>query len=319
MKRSRAGRTARALTLLGIGAAGTVVLALSAGAAGPARRQPCVVGLEVSTVLSLPEDLRLRAPESIAVDHRGHILIADSGNHRVVVLTRDGEQITEFGGYGWDDGQFDTPSDLSVYKGFFTYVLDRGNRRVERFDVDGDYVDRLVDEDEAGSPVALAVGREGGLLILDADSQTVLSRSQFNEELASVGQFGTGDGGLVRPTAVAVGPAGEIGVADPGRSAVLVFDEFGSSLYELSMPDTLAAVDLVFCPSGAALAVDESRGRVVAFPPGGGSATASLEVGESFRPVALTLDGEDELLVLDSERGDILFIEITYAECGVRR
>ena len=79
----------------------------------------------------------LDSPQSIAIDHRGDVLIADSGNNRVLVVSMEGAVVREFGGYGWDEGQFDTPTDLAVYPGFYVYVLDEGNRRVERFDERG--------------------------------------------------------------------------------------------------------------------------------------------------------------------------------------
>ena len=68
---------------------------------------------------------------------------------------------------------------------------------------------------------------------LDADSQSVLVFSQFGEAMPSVGRFGAGGGGLVQPVDVAVGPRGEIAVADPGRASVEVFDEFGTHVRSL--------------------------------------------------------------------------------------
>lgn len=278
-----------------------------------------MTALRSAGVIETPESWGLRGPSALALDHRGDILISDTGNHRVVGMTRVGDEILDFGGYGWDEGQFDGPTDLAVYQGFFTYVLDEGNRRVERFDPDGDYVDTVVYEGGAGSPVAIAVGRSGELYILDDDSQTILVRSQFNEDLAPVGQFGTGRGGLVRPVAVAIGPRGEIGVADPGRGAIVVFDEFGTQLYELSIPDTLSPADLVFDGAGCVLAVEPDRRRVVAFPPGGGPLTASLTLDEWSVPVSLTINDTGSLYVLDSATGRVLVVETTHAECGARR
>ena len=279
----------------------------------------CVLALEPGGDLEPEVRPEYRSPAAIAVDHRGDLLVADTGNHRVVVLDPGGRVLRDFGGYGWDEGQFDGPSDLSVYAGFFTYVLDRGNRRVVRFDVDGLYVDEIVSDGEAGSPVAIAVGRSGELLLVDEDSQSVLLRSQFDEQLEPFGRFGAGQGGLVRPVAIDVGPRGEIAVADPGRRAVLVFDEFGTSLYELTLPDTLSPVDVVFDGAGAVLVADSERSRIVAFPPGGGGPTASVDCGDSVRIGALALYDEATLAVLDSERGGVLFIRMTHGECGARR
>ena len=321
-----AGSRAGARWLAVIAAAVVLLVAMAAPGRAPGSgvdagdAERCVVRFELADVLTLPEEWKLRDPGSLAVDHRGNIVIVDSGNHRVLVSTPEGRPVVEFGGHGWEEGQFDWPSDASVYAGFFIYVLDEGNRRVERFDVDGDYVDRVVDEGEAGTPVAIAVGPEGALYLVDADSQTVLKRSQFDERLDPVGRFGVAEGGLVNPVAVAVGPSREIAVADPGRLSVLVFDEFGSHLHTLSLPDTLLADDLIFDDDACVIVADRTRGAVVAFAPDGGGPTASFDGdGDSFHPSAVALAGRDELLALDADSRRVFVIEMTHGVCRTGR
>jgi DNA-binding beta-propeller fold protein YncE len=259
-----------------------------------------------------PEDsVALRFPQALCFDHRNDIIVADTGNHRVLVLSPDGKVIDEFGGYGWGVGQFDGPSDVAVYEGFYIYVLDEGNRRVVRYDLEGDYLDVLVPADEAGSPVSMAVDKSGGLLLVDSDTQSVLVFSQFEEALEPVGQFGLDEGGLVTPVAVAVGPAREIAVADPGRQAVLMFDEFGSPLRVLSAPDTLLPVDVVIDRRGNVIVADGHRDRVILFPPGGRRPLLSIEAG--FRPTALGLSGSGEIAALNGLDGSVHFIELVYA------
>jgi len=264
-------------------------------------------------------ELGMRAPEAVAVDHRGNVVIADTGNHRVLVIGREGTLLQEFGGYGWDEDRLDTPSDVSVYRGFYVYVLDEGNRRVARYDVEGDYVDLVVAEDEAGSPVAIAVVKAGGLLLVDTDTQSVLSLSQFDEKLEPVGWFGVGEGGLLAPSDVAVGPSREIAVADPGRFSVEVFDEFGAPLYSLSAPDTLEPGDVAFDARGNVLVVDERHGRILAFPAGGGPHTAELSGDTGLRFTAIALGPAGELVALDGETGRVLLIEIVYGADVSRR
>jgi len=315
VRRTRGARILATATAVAALAAVTGVPAYGAEAG----QRVCVTGLEAGRPVALPDGFELRSPASVAVDHRGRLLVADTGNHRVLMIREDGSLAAEYGGFGWDDGQFDEPGDLSVYAGFFTYVLDRGNRRVQRFDVDGEYVDQVVRQGEAGSPVAIAVGRSGELLIVDEDSQSVLVRSQFDELLEPLGRFGTGEGGLVRPTAIDVGPRGEIAVADPGGEAVLVFDEFGTALYELTMPDTLFPSDVLFDRDGAVVVADPAHARIVAFPPGGGPATASLSLDGTLVPDSVALYDPRTLVALDSDAGGLLLIRMTHAECGARR
>lgn len=287
--------------------------AATSPAAGAVPGHDSVIGFELADVVPGSGGWGLSSPEDLAVDHRGRIVIADTGNHRVVVVSREGKLVTEFGGYGWGEGEFDGPTGISVYPGFYIYVLDQGNRRVQRFDKDGDFVDIVLDEDQAGSPVGIDVGQLGELLLVDLDSQTVLKWSQFDEELDPVGRFGTGEGGLVVPRDVAVGPQREIAVADPGRGSVEVFDEFGAHLCALTTPDTLAAERVVFEPRGGIVVAEPSRARILAFDRRGGPATASYDgAALGMRPGGLAFDGEGHLLVLDRAEGRVFVFRVIY-------
>lgn len=288
-------------------------------AAPRAQDRACVVALRHSATVQVEDAWGLRGPEALAVDHRGNILIADTGNHRVITIASDGEVLNEFGGYGWREGRFDTPTDLSVSPGFYVYVLDEGNRRIVRFDVNGDYVDTVLDEDAAGAPVGIDVAQSGEILVVDTDSQVVRMYSQFAEAADPIGDFGSWEGGLIRPQDVAMGPGREIAVADVGRNSVLVFDEFGSHLYSLSAADTLLPADVTFDRNGNILVADASKGRVLAFARGGGPPTAAIGspvAGETFSPTSLAIDGDGNLVVLDSDGLRIVSVEMTYGDCS---
>jgi len=264
---------------------------------------------------------RLSEARGLAVDHRGRLVVADTGNHRVLILSADGVVEREFGGYGWEEARFDTPTGLAVQAGFYIYVLDGGNRRVQRFDVDGDYVDTVVDEGAVGAPVAIDVGRSGEIMLLDADSQSVLVFSQFGEEMPSVGRFGAGGGGLAQPADLAVGPRGEIAVADPGRASVEMFDEFGTHIRSLGAPDSLVAAAVVFDARSNLLVADSIHERVVAFSPAG-LLTAVLDGGSEdapFHPADLALTPDGRLLVLDRTAGRVLTVTMDYGDCRAPR
>jgi hypothetical protein len=190
---------------------------------------------------------------------------------------------------------------------------------VARYDVDGDYVDLLVTEDEAGAPVAIAVGAAGGLLLVDENTQSVRSYSQFEEALEPVGWFGSGEGGLFAPVDVAAGPGREMAVADPGRSSVLVFDEFGAPLFSLSAADTLEPRDVAFDAGGNVLVVDTRHNRLLAFPAGGGAHTASLSGDDGFRFTAVAVGPAGELVALDGVSGRVRIVEASYGAHGPGR
>jgi len=298
-----------------------VILALLATAVASAAGPRPIVSLAPAGELSGHAIEALERPGDVAVDHRGDIVIADAGAHRVIIVDPAGDTVTEFGGYGWEEGRFDGPSDVAIYPGFYVYVLDRGNRRVQRFDAEGDFVDLPIAEDEAGSPTGIEVGPSGELLVVDEDSQVVRVFSQFDEALEPIGHFGAEMGGLVAPAAIAVGPSREIAVGDPGRAAVEIFDEFGSHLRTLTAPDTLAPSALAFDREGNLLVADVYRGRVLSYSRGSARSTASIgrdALGVAFDPAGLVFDGRGDLLVLDAGGGRLLRIRVEYGDDATR-
>ncbi len=320
---ARFGRavSAAAIPVLLVAAAAAVAGGEPPPAARPKDERPCVVGLTFERAVPGSDLWGLSAPEGLDIDHRGNLLIADTGNDRVLKVTPRGTLVQEFGGYGWADGQFDSPTDLSVLPGFYVYVLDQRNRRVQRFDVRDNFVDLRETEGWAGSPVGIEVRRTGEVLLVDADLQTVLVITQFAELLEPVGDFGLGAGGLARPRDVATGPGREIAVADPGRETVEVFDEFGTYLYSIAAPDTLICEEVLFDRHGNLLVGDVRHGRILAFPPGGGPATATFDgwaAGLTW-PSGLALDRDDRLYVLDRERGSVIVVGVTYGDCPLNQ
>jgi len=78
----------------------------------------------------------LWGPRGIAVDLNGNVLITDTGNKRVVVYDRDLNFITQFGGAGFEPGQFDEPVGIAVSSSGDVAVADTWNRRVQIFQPD---------------------------------------------------------------------------------------------------------------------------------------------------------------------------------------
>lgn len=304
-------RPAGAARLLAFAALASVLAFLPASNAEskPGERDGTIVALEFTGFLPGQEAWGLDSPEALAVDHRGRLLIVDSGNHRVLVVSANGVPLSEFGGFGWDAAEFDTPTDVAVEPGLCTYVLDEGNRRVSRFDVDGDLLDTPVEQDQAGTPVGLSVDSAGDILLVDSDSQTVLVLSRSSEGVEDFGQFGSGAGALSEPRDVVRGPRREILVADAGRRLVEVYDEFGSPVFALAAPDTMVPEALALDGWDNLLVCDLYRQRVLVFSLATGRVTAELgaeQVGERFRPVGLAFTSDGDVLVLDRDGGRIL-------------
>ena len=74
-------------------------------------------------------------PRGIAVDEKGNVFVTDTGNKRVVVFDADLNYKTQFGGGGFEKGQFDEPVGITVNSSGQIIVADTWNRRVQTFEL----------------------------------------------------------------------------------------------------------------------------------------------------------------------------------------
>lgn len=180
-----------------------------------------------------------------------------------------------------------------------------------------------------GTPVALAPGRAGELLVTDSDRGEVF---RLATDGRPTGRFGKGV--LGRPTGVARDPAaGRVYVGDVQHRTVHVFDDDGRAVGTLGDPAdgaTLnAPVHLAFA-SGMLYVVDGLEARVVVLGEDGKLRATigkrGLYVGNLVRPKGVAVDDEgnvyvvesmyDRLLVFDAEGRLLLAIGGTGRDIG---
>ncbi len=101
---------------------------------------------------------QLRSPWGIAVDSQGDVYVTDTGNHRVQKFDREGNFITQWGGFGNGDGQFNFPYGIAVDAKGSVYVVDSGNTRVQQFMPAEEGSERLKEEAEAAAELAKSQG-----------------------------------------------------------------------------------------------------------------------------------------------------------------
>jgi DNA-binding beta-propeller fold protein YncE len=92
---------------------------------------------------------QLRSPWGVAVDGAGDVYVTDTGNHRVEKFDREGNFITQWGGFGNGAGQFNFPYGIAVDAKGSVFVIDSGNTRVQQFMPAEEGSERLQEEAEA--------------------------------------------------------------------------------------------------------------------------------------------------------------------------
>ena len=83
-------------------------------------------------------DGQFRQPTDVAWDPQGNIYISDGYiNSRVAKFDKNGDWVKQWGEFGAMPGQLNTPHSMANDKQGNLYVADRGNRRIQVYDGDG--------------------------------------------------------------------------------------------------------------------------------------------------------------------------------------
>ncbi|MBI4730205.1 MAG: hypothetical protein HY775_12035 [Acidobacteria bacterium] len=183
------------------------------------------------------------APRAVARDPLGKLLIADTGNNRVLrVDPESGAVLFSWGGEGGAPGQFRAPSGIAASDSGRIFVSDTGNDRIQMFSLGGAYLGGFGSAGGApgqlASPRGLAVMPDGNLLVADTGNNRLQVLTPAGQPVAVIGAPGTAPGELAVPAAVSV-YGDRIYVADTGNDRVQRFTLAG-------------AVDAVWGGSGSA-------------------------------------------------------------------
>lgn len=112
--------------------------------------------------LATSEQARLYAPD-------GGYVVLDTMRHEVVRMSQEGNVVHRLGGLGAEAGKLNGPRQFAFAPNGDVWILDGGNRRLQRFDASG----RSVAVVPVESASAFAVRTDGQLVVSDAQRQTV--------------------------------------------------------------------------------------------------------------------------------------------------
>jgi len=85
-------------------------------------------------------DGQFRQPTDVTWDTQGNTFISDGYiNSRVAKYDKNGDWVKQWGTFGSGPGQFNTPHSIAADAKGNIYVADRGNRRIQVFDPDGNF------------------------------------------------------------------------------------------------------------------------------------------------------------------------------------
>ena len=200
------------------------------------------------------------------------------GKFNIGTAPGDEEFVTEFSGFGYDDGDLVWPAGIALDSQENVYVSDEWLNRVSVFDEDGAYLRCWGSFGDGpgqfNRPSGLAIDEADGVYVVDSLNHRVQRLTTDGAFVAGWGEVGGAAGQLDSPWGIALDSEGNVYVADHGNHRVqkfttdgrflLQFGSHGSGRGELDHPS-----DVTVDPDGDVYVCDWANNRVQIFGPEG--------------------------------------------------
>ena len=255
-------------------------------------------------------------PMGLALDAYQQLYVADAGNNRIQVVDTDGFFITEYGSYGWRDGEFDFPNDVALNLDTL-FVADTGNDRIQYCNL----VNRIfyplittLKTFELDSPEGVDVGKNGDVYAIDTHNHRWLQFTRTLTPAFAMGSFGSSREQFWNPTDIVVNSHDTVFVVDSGNNSIKSFDfsgnpihiwgEKGSDLGQFRNPAriTLDIWNYVYI-------TDSGNRRIQIFTPDG---KPILEFSDKslLNPCGIAVSRNGKVYVSDMDAGDIKVFQV---------
>jgi DNA-binding beta-propeller fold protein YncE len=171
---------------------------------------------------------RFGYPTDVVIDHVDNFYVAEYGeNDRVQVFSPEGKWLRQWGGHGYEPGEFLKPRALAMDERERLFVADSCNHRIQVFDTQGKLLNswgsRGQDLGQMSYPYDLAIGSDRCLYVCEYGNHRVQKFSLDGKPMAVWGSAGRGPGQLFNPFALAVDSRCAVSVVDSNNHRVQRF------------------------------------------------------------------------------------------------
>jgi DNA-binding beta-propeller fold protein YncE len=164
----------------------------------------------------------------VVIDGAGNFYVAEYGDFdRIQVFSPDGRFLRQWGGHGYDLGQFLRPRALAIDSDERLYVADSCNHRIQVFDTEGRLIhhwgERGVGAGQMAFPYDVALAPDQTLYVCEYGNSRVQRFTRAGESLGTWGGPGREPGLLDGPYSLTVDAQAAIHVVDSGNHRVQRF------------------------------------------------------------------------------------------------
>ncbi|WP_205504367.1 DUF7619 domain-containing protein [Rufibacter psychrotolerans] len=146
----------------------------------------------------------------ITLDQHDNLYVVSYSNSKIAKFSKEGKLLFEIGSQGQQPGQFLYPEEIAVNSRGEIYVADKGNRRIQKFNPNGTYLQSIIlnTDVNAGSytetPSSLDVDAQDNLYALDAPNGKIIKYTPTGEKLLEFGNSAADPAKLYAPAKLAI-------------------------------------------------------------------------------------------------------------------
>jgi len=168
---------------------------------------------------------RFGYPTDVVIDRAGNFYVSEYGeNDRIQVFSPEGKWIRQWGGHGYEPGQFLRPRALAIDEEDRIFVADSCNHRIQVFDTAGKLLrfwgTRGKGIGQLNYPYDLAIGPDHFLYVCEYGNNRLQKFTLDGKAVATWGNAGRGPGQLNNPWALAIDKEGAVSVIDSSNHRV---------------------------------------------------------------------------------------------------
>jgi DNA-binding beta-propeller fold protein YncE len=167
-------------------------------------------------------------PEGVFWHPSNQLFVADTFNHRIVVVDPRGLAVSVWGRHGTEDGAFDQPKAFALGKYGDIWVLDSGNNRLQLFSPQGVFKEKWgsfgSENGQFKDPTAIAINFIEQLPVSDSGNFRLQVVNTDGSSVTTQGWLGDGPNQYREPAGLTILPGGWLAVVDGVNGRVLFYN-----------------------------------------------------------------------------------------------